>query len=91
MSTTFSSLPIVDLTLLKSQPSGDLSSLSRRLYDVFATTGFAYLVNTPLSFNHAEVFRMTQSFFTLPDEEKMKLAKGSFRGENQNTYRGYSS
>jgi hypothetical protein len=91
MATTFSSLPIVDLTPLKS-PSpapADLDSLSQRLHDVFATTGFAYLVNTPLSFNHADVFSMAESFFALPDDEKMKLAKRSFRGENRNTYRGY--
>lgn len=91
MTTTFSSLPIVDVSPLKNpNPSTeDLKSLSQRLYDVFATTGFAYLVNTPLSFNHADVFGLTESFFALPDEEKMKLAKRSFRKENNNTYRGY--
>ncbi|RMJ24494.1 2OG-FeII oxygenase superfamily [Aspergillus sp. HF37] len=91
MATTFSSLPIVDLNPLKS-PSpapADLDSLSQHLHDVFATTGFAYLVNTPLSFNHADVFSMAESFFALPDDEKMKLAKRSFRGANRNTYRGY--
>lgn len=93
MATTFSSLPIVDLTPLKS-PSpapADLDSLSQRLHDVFATTGFAYLVNAPLSFNHADVFGIAESFFALPDEVKMKLAKRSFRRENRNTYRGYAT
>lgn len=90
MTTTFSSLPIVDVSPLKSpSPSDeDLNSLGQRLYDVFATTGFAYLVNSPLSFNHADVFGLTESFFALPEEEKMKLAKRTFRWENKNTYRG---
>jgi isopenicillin N synthase-like dioxygenase len=91
MSTTFSSLPIVDLAPLGT-PSGptntELTNLSRQLYDVFATTGFAYLVNTPLSFSHADVFGLALEFFNLSDEEKMKLAKKTFRKENINTYRG---
>lgn len=91
MSTTFSSLPVVDVSALKYPDSStrDLKSLSQRLYDVFATTGFAYLVNTPLSFNHADVFSLTESFFALPEDQKMELAKKSFRKENSNTYRGY--
>lgn len=90
MATTFSSLPIVDVSPLKAPKSSleDLKPLSQRLYDVFATTGFAYLVNLPLSFSHVDVFRLTESFFALPDDEKMKLAKRSFRKENDNTYRG---
>lgn len=92
MSTTFSSLPIIDLAPLK-RPSGpthtQLEDLSRQLYDVFATTGFAYLVNAPLSFRHADIFGLAREFFNLPEEEKMKLAKKSFRKENSNTYRGY--
>ncbi|KAJ5819949.1 Gibberellin 20-oxidase [Penicillium riverlandense] len=92
MTTTFSSLPVVDVGPLGS-PAGatdaELSALSQRLYDVFATTGFAYLTNVPLSFKHAEVFQMSRDFFALPTEEKMKLAKRSFRRDHQNTYRGY--
>ncbi|PCH01859.1 Oxoglutarate/iron-dependent dioxygenase [Penicillium occitanis (nom. inval.)] len=92
MSTTFSSLPIIDLAPLKnasglSEP--DRITLSAKLYNVFATTGFAYLVNTPLSFKHADVFGLALEFFNLPLEEKMKLAKKSFKPENENTYRGY--
>lgn len=91
MTTTFSSLPVVDVGPLGS-PAGatdaELSALSQRLYDVFATTGFAYLTNVPLSFSHAEVFQMSRDFFALPTEEKMKLAKRSFRRDHQNTYRG---
>ena len=91
MSTTFSSLPIIDLAPLKS-PSGptrtQLDDLSRQLYNVFATTGFAYLINAPLTFNHADIFNLAREFFSLPEEEKMKLAKKTFRKENENTYRG---
>lgn len=96
MATSFSSLPIVDLTPLRSDGSESGSgldeqkrnSLAKQLHDVFATTGFAYLVNLPLSFDHEAVFGLTKEFFALPNEEKMKLAKKSFRKENTNTYRG---
>ncbi|OKL62871.1 hypothetical protein UA08_01837 [Talaromyces atroroseus] len=91
MSTTFASLPIVDLAPL-CNPSGlsesDRVGLSKQLYNVFATTGFAYLVNTPLSLKHADVFGLALEFFNLPLQEKMKLAKASFQPDNKNTYRG---
>ncbi|KAH8690604.1 putative gibberellin 20-oxidase [Talaromyces proteolyticus] len=92
MSTIFSSLTIVDLAPLQnaSGPSiSELQQLSSQLHDVFTTTGFAYLVNTPLTFTHADVFGLALEFFNLPLEEKMKLAKQSFHKENHNTYRGY--
>ncbi|KAJ5306028.1 hypothetical protein PENANT_c047G05888 [Penicillium antarcticum] len=92
MTTTFSSLPVVDVGPLGS-PSGTSPEeemiLSKRLYDVFATTGFAYLTNVPLSFKHEDVFNLSRKFFALPEDEKMKLAKRSFRREHKNTYRGY--
>ncbi|KAJ5115189.1 Gibberellin 20-oxidase [Penicillium alfredii] len=92
MTTTFSSLPVVDVGPLGS-PSGpsteEATTLGQRLYEVFATTGFAYLTNVPLSFNHADVFQLSREFFALPEEEKMKLAKRSFRRDHHNTYRGY--
>lgn len=91
MTTSFSSLPIVDVGALKASEvaAADVNALSKQLYDVFATTGFAYLVNAPLSFDHEEIFALAREFFTLPHEEKMKLAKKSFHRNNQNTYRGY--
>ncbi|KAI9925710.1 hypothetical protein ASPWEDRAFT_29530 [Aspergillus wentii DTO 134E9] len=92
MSTTFESLPIVDLSVLQNSTKlrdAEFKNLSDRLYEVFSTTGFAYLVNTPLSFNHGEVFGMTREFFQLPIEAKMKMAKKTFCKENRNTYRGY--
>lgn len=94
MSTTFSSLPIVDLAPLQNSSGlseSDRLALSAKLYNVFATTGFAYLVNTPLSFKHADVFGLALEFFNLPLEEKMKLAKKTFKPENENTYRGWFS
>ncbi|KAA8648435.1 hypothetical protein EYZ11_000325 [Aspergillus tanneri] len=92
MSTTFSSLPIVDLSPLQTKSSlgaQSLHDLSHRLYHVFATTGFAYLVNSPLSFTPDEVFSMAREFFSLPTETKMSIAKRSFNKDNSNTYRGY--
>ena len=91
MATTFSSLPIVDLSALKHENASPeaLADLSGRLHNVFATTGFAYLVNSPLSFSPEDVFEMASEFFSLPEETKMDVAKRSFNMENQNTYRGY--
>lgn len=93
MSTNFSSLPVVDLTPLRGPKASqeDKARLSSQLYDVFSTTGFAYLVNAPLSFDHDALFTLARDFFSLPLEHKMKLAKKSFKKENKNTYRGYSS
>ncbi|KAI6930342.1 hypothetical protein KC355_g16381, partial [Hortaea werneckii] len=91
MTTSFSSLPIVDLSPL-SQPSPSLedqSRLSKELYNVFATTGFAYLTNIPLTYTHSDVFTLAKDFFTIPEDEKMRVAKQTFAKENQNTYRGY--
>jgi isopenicillin N synthase-like dioxygenase len=90
MATSFSSLPIVDIGSLRDTNLSDGgSALSKQLYDVFATTGFAYLVNTPLSFDRDEVFDLAREFFNLFQAQKMKLAKKSFRPGNANTYRGY--
>jgi isopenicillin N synthase-like dioxygenase len=91
MTTTFSCLPVVDVGPLGS-PSGaspeEQAALSKRLYEVFATTGFAYLTNVPLSFNHEDVFNLAHEFFALPEDQKMNLAKRSFRRDHENTYRG---
>lgn len=87
MTASFSSLPIIDLSQLNDSPQS-VQTLSQQLHDVFATTGFAYLVNPPLSFSPNEVFAITREFFLLPEKQKMKLAKRSFQPENKNTYRG---
>jgi isopenicillin N synthase-like dioxygenase len=91
MATSFSQLPIVDVGALKTShfAPDDTRALSKQLYDVFATTGFAYLVNIPLSFTHEELFDPSQELFSLPASEKMNLAKQTFRPTNSNTYRGY--
>lgn len=91
MSTTFSTLPVVDVGALKptESVSQDTSELSQKLYDVFGTTGFAYLINVPLSFTYGELFKLSREFFALPQHQKMKLAKKSFRPGHSNTYRGY--
>lgn len=91
MSTSFSSLPIVDLSPLSQPypPPTSLSSLSKKLYDVFATTGFAYLTNAPITFDHEDVFELARNFFSMPEGEKMSLAKRTFVKRNKNTYRGY--
>ena len=91
MTTSFSSLPIVDLSPLSSpSPSeAELRILSDQLHNVFATTGFAYLINAPLTFSHDDVFQLASDFFTIDNDEKARLAKKTFVQENKNTYRGY--
>ena len=91
MTTSFSSLPIIDLTALSAQDpsSSDLKDLSTQLYDVSSTTGFAYLTNAPLSFSHEDVFALAGDFFRIGEMEKTRLAKKTFVPSNKNTYRGY--
>ncbi|KAL9128413.1 MAG: hypothetical protein Q9217_002904 [Psora testacea] len=86
-----SPLPIIDLAPLSSNnPSTEaLQNLSYSLSNAFSTTGFAYLINPPISFSHADIFALAQSLFSLPPSEKGSIAKESFRPENSNTYRGY--
>ena len=93
MSTAFSSLPVVDVGILRAADATpeDLTELSANLHDIFATTGFAYLVNAPLSFDHGEIFGLSREFFSLPSNQRMKLAKKSFRPSHHNTYRGWVS
>ncbi|EIW75300.1 Clavaminate synthase-like protein [Coniophora puteana RWD-64-598 SS2] len=92
MATTFSALPIVDLSPLSKGPKlsvEDRNKLAGELHEVFKTVGFAYLVNPPLSFSHDDVFGTAKEFFGMPEEEKMCVAKKTFRPANSNTYRGY--
>ncbi|KAF2760751.1 putative gibberellin 20-oxidase [Pseudovirgaria hyperparasitica] len=90
MSTSFSSLPFVDLSALSSSTNPEENhKLGKQLYDVFSTTGFAYLVNTPLSFSHGEVLDLAREFFSLPMATKMEVAKHAFKKDNTNTYHGY--
>lgn len=91
MTTNFTSLPIIDLAPLHSaNPSpDDIAALSGQLDHVFRTVGFAYLVNSPVTPSHADIFGAAKDFFSLEDEEKMRLAKKTFRKNNPNTYRGF--
>jgi isopenicillin N synthase-like dioxygenase len=90
MSTSFSSLPIIDVEALRAPHVAprDADKLSKQLYDVFTTTGFAYLLNAPLSFDHDEIFGLAREFFAIPMDQKMLLAKKTFRPSHCNTYRG---
>ena len=87
MTTSFSELPIVDVGALREPElsAEKIDGLSKQLYNVFSTTGFAYLTNVPLSSNHEEIFALAREFFTLPVNEKMQLAKKSFHAGHENT------
>lgn len=91
MATSFSSLPIVDLSLLRdlSPSPRALEGLSKQLNHAFATTGFAYLTNAPLSFSHDQIFELASDYFRMDMGQKMQTAKKSFLNSNRNTYRGY--
>ena len=90
-------LPIIDLAGLSSsdQSAMDLSNPSSKLStafsisDAFSTTGFAYLINAPLSLSHSEIFTLAHDFFSISHESKMTVAKKTFQPENSNTFRGY--
>ncbi|EMC98243.1 hypothetical protein BAUCODRAFT_418564 [Baudoinia panamericana UAMH 10762] len=91
MTTAFSTLPIVDVGVLSEvQPKAqDVLVLTQKLYDVFTTVGFAYLVNAPLTFTHADIFGLASDFFRLEETEKLRLATKTSVPSNSNTYRGY--
>ena len=85
-------LPVIDLTPLLSSGANrhELQELAEQLGNAFEKEGFAYLINPPLHFDHGQVLKLAKAFFQVPEEEKWRLAKKSFRQENSNTYRGYS-
>ena len=91
MSTAFTSLPILDLSPLRSPwPSQEeLEALASRLFDIFRTVGFAYVVNAPISLSHEQIFSIAENFFSSSQETKMSLAKNAFIRGNPNTYRGF--
>jgi isopenicillin N synthase-like dioxygenase len=91
MSTAFDSLPIIDLAPLRDpQVSPEtLKELAATVRHTFETVGFAYMVNHNVNLNHKELFNTAREFFSLPQEEKLHLAKKSFVPLNNNTYRGY--
>ncbi|MCJ1279567.1 hypothetical protein MMC21_007391 [Puttea exsequens] len=85
-----SALPIIDLTCLSSGiESKDTASLSNAISNAFSTTGFAYLTNAPISFTHTQIFALASEFFSLPEGDKLSVAKRTFQPANPNTYRGY--
>jgi isopenicillin N synthase-like dioxygenase len=96
MTTKFSTLPIISLSVLAdpNPTPEELLPLSAQLDSVFSTTGFAYLVDLPITYSHEDVFCLCDDFFGpsgLNVSEKKELAKNSFEKENTNTYRGYVS
>ena len=90
MTSSFTSLPVIDLSVLGNPEVSleDLTLLGKDLCHVFSTTGFAYLIKSPLSFSDEEVLCMAKDFFKMADEEKQKLARKTFVNCNTNTYRG---
>ena len=93
MATSFKSLPVIDIAYLSdpsfSADSAEAQDLAEQFYDVFATSGFAYLINSPLSFSHDDIFSLSKQFFGLPEIEKWKMAKRTFQPSSENTYRGF--
>ncbi|CAO3672577.1 unnamed protein product [Umbelopsis ramanniana] len=91
MSTAFESLPIIDLAPLQDPQASPetLQELAATVRHTFETVGFAYLVNHNVNLNHKELFHTAREFFSLPQEEKLHLAKKTFVPSNNNTYRGY--
>ncbi|CAM0138569.1 hypothetical protein VKS41_007190 [Umbelopsis sp. WA50703] len=91
MSTAFEKLPIIDLAPLQDpQVSKEsLHELAATVRHTFETVGFAYLINHGVNLNHKELFDTAKEFFSLPQEQKNRIAKKTFVPTNSNTYRGY--
>lgn len=83
-------LPVIDLSPFSFSPLDQASiySLAEQLGKAFETEGFAYLINAPLTFSHDCIFDVAKSFFQIPQNEKLRLAKKKFRKHSKNTYRG---
>lgn len=90
MATDFTKLPIIDLCILKKNATKDeLKVLAKQVRDIFETVGFAYIINHQVSVKHSKILELAKTFFDLPTSSKLKLAKKTFVGSNENTYRGY--
>jgi isopenicillin N synthase-like dioxygenase len=91
MSTDFTKLPIIDLSILgkTNATEEELKSLAKEVRKICETVGFAYLINYESSVKHSKIFEVVKRFFDLPISSKMKVAKKTFVPSNQNTYRGY--
>ncbi|ORY56953.1 uncharacterized protein BCR38DRAFT_504690 [Pseudomassariella vexata] len=84
MATKFVSVPIVDLAPLSTVELSEeaLIAVAKELHEVFATTGFAYLINSPLSFSNEEILGLAREFFSIDEEKKMALFPCSAQCDN---------
>ena len=85
------SLPVIDLSPLShTTPTiSTLNQLSESLSTALSSTGFAYLLNPPLSTAPTATTALARAFFSLPLKSKYSIAKKSACRANNNTYRGY--
>ena len=78
-------IPVIDIgTLYEEQADKSPidAAIGRALHDI----GFMVITGAQIDFgNVPNILR----FFSLPDPDKMRLAKNIFRNENPNAYRGY--
>ncbi|KAJ5713119.1 uncharacterized protein N7483_010300 [Penicillium malachiteum] len=79
-------IPVIDLSYLNSSNPEERQQLARNIYDACTQVGFFYIKNHGIPEEMVTgIHRAAESFFALPEEQKMKLYIG-----NSQKFRGYS-
>lgn len=85
MSTDFTSIPLVDITGLRSGDAAERARVARELGEAARTVGFIYVTGHGIAQEKFDnLLAMAKTFFALPLEEKMKV----YIGRSTN-HRGY--
>ncbi|MFH3478791.1 isopenicillin N synthase family dioxygenase [Xanthobacter variabilis] len=85
MPTDFTSIPLVDMSGLRSDDAAERTRVARELGEAARTVGFVYLTGHGIPQQKFDaVLAMAKTFFSLPLAEKMKVYIG-----NSTNHRGY--
>jgi len=77
MSTDFTSIPLVDITGLRSGDAAERARVARELGEAARTVGFIYVTGHGIAQEKFDnLLAMAKTFFALPLEEKMKVYIG---------------
>ncbi|CAO2650345.1 Nn.00g016370.m01.CDS01 [Neocucurbitaria sp. VM-36] len=85
-STTLERIPIIDVTRMYSEKLEDRKTVAEEIREASRNIGFFYMINHGIDPKYSEgVFDQSKRFFTLPEDDKMKV----FTGLVPNEYVGY--
>ncbi len=80
----YNRIPIFDISPInKSSDLEELTYLAKKLYSIYSTVGFAYIVNHSIQQTlFDDIFEQSKLFHALPEAEKIKIKQNEF-------FRGY--